>query len=629
MKHFARAALACAAALACPARANDQVAGLADLTLEQLSNIVVSSVSRHEQPLLRTPASVYVITAEDIRRSGATSIPEALRLAPNLHVARVADPTQYAISARGANNAAANKLLTMIDGRTIYTPFFSGTWWDAQDLMLEDVDRIEVISGPGSTEWGANAVNGVINVITKRAADTQGALISAGAGNTTQSGGFRYGGALEDGAYRVYGKTLRRESTRLASGASSHDGGDITTSGFRADWGGHGDGFTLQGDAYSAGYDLTPQGRNLSGANLLARWNRRLDGGGALQVQAYYDYTDRDHVSLLTDRLDTFDIEAIHTLAPLGRHRVQWGGGIRRSHDDSSIPVGTAVFLPNVALLTRNNVFVQDEIALRPDVSLTLGAKVESNNYTKPEGLPTARIGWAVAPGHFLWAAASRAVRAPTRLEKDLYAPVNPPFTIFAGGPNYRSEVSKDYEIGYRSQPTSALSYSATLFYQRLESLRTQVLTPAGAVFTNDAQGRTHGIEAWGSWRLRPWWQLSAGITHMTKSVSINPGVVNLLTPDALSGNDPNGWVTFRSSMDLGANLELDVMARHVNALPSPSVPAYTALDARLGWKVRRDAQISLTLQNLTDPGHPEFGLPATRPEVPRSVFVSVRLTTN
>src|SRR5438876_9531362 len=346
----ARVCIATIAALAAFA-ANAQTgkpSDLADLSLEELANLEVTSVSRRAERLSDAPASVFVITGDDIRRSGATSIPEALRLAPNLEVARV-DSRQYAISARGFNqpSAIANKLLVLIDGRTVYTPLFSGVFWDAQDTLLEDVDRIEVISGPGATLWGANAVNGVINVITRRAAETQGTLLAAGAGNLERGAAARQGGKLgEDGAFRVYGKVSDRDRTLRADGTSAHDSWDSGQAGFRADWGTAAGAFTLQGNAYRGTVDQATAGDiRISGGNVLARWARQLSGGDRVQVQAYFDNTEREIPGTLAERLNILDVEFQHALRVGSQHSVIWGGGYRRADDHVSNNTAAIAFL--------------------------------------------------------------------------------------------------------------------------------------------------------------------------------------------------------------------------------------------------------------------------------------------
>src|SRR5207247_76981 len=371
-----------------------RVADIADLSIEELSNIQITSVSKHTERLSDAPAAIFVITGDDIRRSGATRLPEALRLAPNLEVARVS-ASSYAISARGFNNTVANKLLVLIDGRTVYTPLFSGIFWDAQDVMLEDVERIEVISGPGATLWGANAVNGVINVITRRAPDTQGAFAYGRAGDLERGYGARYGGAIgSSGAYRVYGRFLSVFDTSRANGATASDGWSKGQVGFRTDWGTAANGFTLQGDAYRGSLDQAiGDDTSISGNNLLGRWNRDLAGWGQLQVQSYFEHTERDIPGIFAERLNVFDVEIQHGLRAIGAHRPTWGGGYRYG-DDRVTNSAVVAFLPADRGLRWSNVFAQDEIALEDNLRLSLGGKFENNYYTGTEFLPSARLAW-------------------------------------------------------------------------------------------------------------------------------------------------------------------------------------------------------------------------------------------
>src|SRR5713226_8886719 len=425
-----------------------RVADLADLSIEELGNIQVTSVSKHPERLADAPASIFVITGEDIRRSGATRLPEALRLAPNLEVAR-ASASSYAISARGFNNTIANKLLVLIDGRTVYTPLFSGVFWDAQDVMLEDVERIEVISGPGATLWGANAVNGVINVITRRASDTQGAFAYAQSGNLERGYGARYGGTLgEGGSYRVYGRSFDIFNTSNASGATASDGWSKGQVGFRTDWGTAANGFTLQGDAYRGSLDqANNDNTSISGNNLLGRWNRDLAAWGQLQVQSYFEHTERDIPGTFAERLNILDVEFQHRLRPMGAHRLTWGGGYRHGDDRVTNSVVLA-FLPADRSLRWANVFAQDEIALQENLRLTLGTKFENNYYTGTEPLPSARLAWKPDPQRLVWGAASRAVRAPSRIDRDFF--VTAGSLQLKGGPDFVSEVVKVFEVGYR-----------------------------------------------------------------------------------------------------------------------------------------------------------------------------------
>ena len=620
---FACAALvfACAALVSLPAYTQQQEKPLADLSLEELSRIEVTSVSRRTERLVDAAASIFVVTQEDIRRSGVTSLAEALRLAPNLLVARTS-ASGYAISARGFNNSIGNKLLVLIDGRIVYTPLFSGVFWDSQDVMLEDVDRIEVISGPGATLWGANAVNGVINVITRPAGETQGGLAYAGVGTKENGVGLRFGGTLDSGArYRVYGKFFDRDHTLRQSGVPVRDAWHRGQVGFRVDWKRESDGLTLQGDAYDGSLEQAAPGQQqISGANLLARWDRKLEGGSSLRLQAYYDRTERDIPGTFSQKLDTFDVEFQHALAPGARHNVIWGGGYRYANDAVQNSAGLA-FLPAERALHWANVFIQDEIALQPDLRLTLGAKVEHNDYTKREFLPGARLAWKPTANTLLWGALSRAVRAPARLDRDLFVPAQPPF-VLAGGPNFRSEVSNTLEAGYSAAAAHGISYSVTVLRHEHDRLRSIEPGPGGVrVLDNKVEGTTSGIEAWGTYQPRPGWRLSAGALLLRQRLRAKP---DSLDPNGATaqGNDPDYQVMLRSGFDLGASGELDVMVRRVGALPSPPVPAYTAVDVNYSWALRRDFRLSFVVQNLFDKRHPEFGTAATRSEIGRAAYL-------
>jgi iron complex outermembrane receptor protein len=452
MKHELGCLLAAlSVAWASPAQADEPpTEDLADLSLEQLSQVEIISVSRRSERLSDAPASIYVISNDDISRSGATTLPEALRLAPNLEVARVS-ASSYAISARGFNNSLGNKLLVLIDGRTVYTPLFSGVFWDAQDLLLEDVDRIEVISGPGATLWGANAVNGVINVITRRASATQGLLASGVAGSEGSTAALRYGGALgAEGSYRVYARHNQIDATRSEAGASLPDAWHSDQAGFRADWARGEHEFTVQGDAYRGRSEERPFGPiEISGGNLLAAWNWRRTGGSRLHMQAYLDRAERTDPILFHDRMDVFDFEFQHSV-PFARHELLWGGGVRRARDE--VERGLLVsFIPAEKDLRWENLFVQDEIWLRENVGLTLGLKLDRNVYTGTEFLPSARLAWKPRADQLVWASASRAVRAPSRIDREFYLPATPPFAI-AGGPDFKSETADVFELGYRAQ---------------------------------------------------------------------------------------------------------------------------------------------------------------------------------
>jgi iron complex outermembrane receptor protein len=605
--------LTCAALAAWAASAQAQPAsrsGLADLSLEELAELEVTSVSRRPERLADAPASIFVITSDDIRRSGATSLPEALRLAPSLHVARV-DARQYAISARGFNSTVANKLLVLIDGRAVYTPLFSGVFWDAQDTLLEDIERIEVISGPAGTLWGANAVNGVINVITKQATDTQGTLAYAGGGNEESGLGARHGLRLDNGGgLRVYGKGFSRDSTVRASGADVPDSWRSGQAGFRADWGAGADSYTLQGDAYQGKADQAAPGDvRISGGNLLVRWQRQLAGGDRVQVQAYFDNTHRELPGTLAERLDTYDIEFQHALAVGRDHLFAWGGGHRMARD--RVTNMGVQFLPEKRDLNWTNVFVQDEYRWSDALRFTAGAKVEHNPYTGSEFLPSARLAWRLDESRLLWAAASRAVRAPSRIDREFFIPG------LAGGPDFRSEISKVFEIGYRSQASTRASYSITAFHSLHDHLR----SIEGTVLGNRMEGESTGLEAWGKLQVTPRWRLSAGGTLLEQDLRLKPGSVDIRGVSA-AGNDPKRQFSLRSSHDLGGAQAFDVLIRYVSALPDPAVPSYTAFDARYAWRPRAGLELSVSVQNLFDDQHPEFGSAASRAEIERGVFV-------
>lgn len=625
---------ACAAALlAAPAAHADvpaQNEDIAELSLEELANIQVTSVSKRAESLSGAAASIFVITGNDIRRSGSTSLPEALRLAPNLQVARV-DARNYAVTARGFSSPFENKLLVLVDGRTVYSPLFSGVFWDVQDVVLDDVERIEVISGPGATLWGANAVNGVINIITKSAAATQGVLLAATLGKDARDGAARYGGRLRgDGHYRVYAKHAENDDTERADGAATATGWHRDQAGFRADWGDTAHGFTVQGDVYDARLRQagTPDIK-VGGANLLGKMSRTFADGSSATLQLYWDRTERDQPLAFHERLDTFDLQLQHAVRVNGNHHVVWGGGYRLGHD--RVENGPLFgFLPGTTNLHWANLFAQDEIALRDDLRLTAGLKFEDNNYTGVETLPTLRLAWSPRPASLAWTSLSRAVRAPSRIDRDFYSPIQPPvadgkpqYTV-AGGPGFTSETANVFELGYRAQPLTSLSYSATLFFSRYDRLRTLEPNPAGAgsVFENLADGLTRGVEAWATWQATEAWRLSGGGVVQRVGTTLQPGSRDLSGTTGLFTSDPTHYWSLHSSYDLGAGQEFDVVLRHVGALPRPAVPAYTAVDARWGWRVRPGLALSVIAQNLFDPRHAEFGAPATRSEYERALAV-------
>jgi len=608
--------------------ASSQVS-LKNLSVEQLMNVEVTSVSRRPEKLSETASAVQVITAEDIRRSGATSIPEALRLVSNLHVAQV-DSSQWAISARGFNNTTANKMLVLIDGRTVYTPLYAGVFWDVQNLLLEDIDRIEVISGSGATLWGANAVNGVISITTRHARDSQGLLIETGGG--TQPRGFmnvRYGGRLSsDGYCRVYGKIFDRGRTLFSNGRDANNNWRLGQGGFRIDWRkSPANGFTLQGDFYDGQVDhLATQSTDIKGGNILARWSRRISSRSDLSLQFYYDRTHRSMAPIFAEDLSTYDVDFQHRLHFGERNELIWGLGYRQI-DQDILNSASLAFLPAHVMRRRFNGFVQDEIVLVKDrLNLTVGTKVEHNNYTGVEFQPSGRIMWQIDRRQMAWGAVSRAVRTPSRIDRDLFVPAKPPFLI-AGGPDFTSEESLSYELGYRSQPHDRVSVSAAAFFNDYDDLRSveQINPPRPfpVKIGNGLKGHSYGAELTANYYVNNWWHLHAGFTEMR--IKIRP---TLTSTDRSNGSgeshDPNRRLLLRSSIDPFQHIQFDSVFRYVSGIENQRLPGYAELDLRLAWRPSSSLEFSLAGQNLLHDRHAEFGSPTMRQEIERSVYGKV-----
>ena len=600
--------------------------GLADLSLEELANLPITSVSKKSEPLADAAASVYVITNEDIRRSGARTLPEALRLAPNLQVAHQGADS-WVISARGADAASADKLLVLIDGRIVYTPLFSGTFWDAQNVMLEDIDRIEVISGPGGTLWGTNAVNGVINIITRRAQDSSGGLAAASGGRMGADAAVRYGSDSEGGAYRVYGMLKDTYASTTSAGMPQSDGLNMAQAGFRSDWSGADRQLTLQGDAYASNEDqILPGGRErLSGLNLLSHWDSKLQGGSDLSLLAYYDRTNRYAPTDYGEKLDIADVELQQALPEINSQNFIWGASYRYARDNiQDLPGSGLAFIPAEVNQAWSSLFAQDEALLSPALRLIGGARLEHNPYTGNEVLPNLRLAWTPGADSLLWAAVSREVRAPSRLDRDLYAPEKPPF-LLVGNPDFQSETARVYELGYRGETGGDWSYSVTGYHYNYFHLRTQNLVSASPLlvtFANDMTENVTGVEMWSTYQLLAHWKLSAGLNALRESRSLTGTAL----PGSLQteGNDPPSEWTLRSSVDFAGGQELDVSLRHVAALPNPSVPAYTTGDVRFGWPLGSGFECSLLAQNLFGPRHVEFGTPATATEFGRGLYLKL-----
>ncbi|MGD9982328.1 MAG: TonB-dependent receptor plug domain-containing protein [Hyphomonadaceae bacterium] len=594
---------------------------LSELSLEQLGDLQVTSVSRSAQSVGEAPAAIYVITSDDMTRAGVRSIPNALRLAPNLQVARI-DVASFGITARGFNQSSgtANKLLVLMDGRIVYTPLFSGVFWDEQNAIIEDLDRIEVVSGPGGTLWGANAVNGVINIVSRDAHETTGLLVTGGASDASQALGVRYGARFGDaGAYRVYGLGLRRAVDEPNEWRNFQ-------AGFRADWGDASSTLTLQGDLYGGEQDQQPgqvQDTIIGGGNLLGRWTRRFADDSSLEIQAYVDRTERSVSSGISADVDAAAIDAQYNFALGDAHAFVVGAGARATRDEFVRGPGTSFLDPAGETLQTLHVYAQDTIALSPTLDLIAGVKLEDNSYTGLEYMPSARIAWRPDESTLVWGAISRAVRTPARFDRDL---INP--GIIAGGSNFVSEEVIAYELGYRAQVNDRFWFSVSTYYNVYDELRTVEAT-GPLVFPlevrNGMHGETYGLEAWGSYAIADWWRLDAGIWLLEKDLALDAGSADLFGV-GFAGNDPDQQATLRSLMDITDRTQFDVSVRYVDELPSPAVSSYTAVDARLGYRLTDHLELSIAGYNLLDEDHVEFINPSLPPrQSSRSFFISAR----
>ncbi len=593
------------------------VDGLEDLSLEGLSNLRVTSVSKTSEGLRSAPAAIYVITRDDILRAGVTSISEALRLAPNLLVSQYS-ASNYIAGARGSGGAQeaqnfSNKLLMLIDGRSVYTPLYSGIYLDVQDLLMEDIDRIEVISGPGATLWGANAVNGVINVITRPAYLTDGGLVKGGIGNRDRRISGRYGGKIDEAlSYRVYGKIFKRDAEELADGNSALDAWEKAQGGFRADWSGAADSITTQGDFYRANQSQpNSDDQTLMGGNVLARWQHR-GAGSEWQLQSYYDYTERAQPpggSAFT--LSTFDVQ-LQQQTILGQHRIVWGTGSRVHRYQISDGVGLT-FEPNERTLVIANLFAQDTIALSDSVDLTVGLKLERNPNVGVTPLPDLRLAWRITDEQLLWAAASHAIRTPTPVDRDVIELVdNTPF--LTGIRNFDPERVDAFQLGYRVQPLANLSLSVTTFYNRYDDLRSIDLQSSTEFLPlkwgNGLKGDTYGLEAWGKWQVTDWWRLAPGVRFLHRNLAFKPGAVAVVN-FSQAGNDPSRQALLTSSMDIAARTSFNLTFRHVGALPEPRLAAYQELDAAVSYSISPTIDLSVTGFNLLHDQHLEYPAPS------------------
>jgi len=606
-------------------------------------NVQVTSVSKKGQKLSRTGAAIFVITQEDIRRSGATNIPDLLRMVPGVDVARV-DHSNWAVSIRGFNGVFSNKVLVLIDGRSVYHPGFSGVFWYSQDVPLEDIDRIEVIRGPGGTVWGANAMNGVINIITRRAKETPGGLITSGGGSNAQGEGLlQYGGKVgQSGDYRVFGRYSNRgASAPAADGVTAADERRLAQVGFRSDWTlSPRDLLTVQGDYRHVDGDETLTGvlpglplalgtytqpLGDDGGNILGRWTHTFLKGSDISLQAYYDRS-----SIFANGVHDFasvaNFDFQHHLSIGSRHDVVWGLGYRTSGNRFA---GNTLITTNPLQRTDSlySAFVQDEITLTRTLSLTLGSKFEHNAYTGYETEPSAQLVWAPNSRQTVWASAAKAVRQPSPIDAglELVSSIMPLpqgavglVTLF-GNPNVKLEQVHDFETGYRAQISRRLSLDVTgflSFYKNLQTTEPQTpffaLTPAPPhlvaplTFENKARARNYGAETFANWNATDRWRISPGLTMLHMSVKRDPSSQDS-TIEQTPGYTPRRSFQVRSFLNLGRNFEWDQTVGYTGALAVGAIPGYVRLDTRFGWRLGEYLDLSVVGQNLLQSRHAEF----------------------
>jgi iron complex outermembrane receptor protein len=633
-----------AALMTIPVWPQQPQADLANKSVEDLMDIEVTSASKKEEKISQIAAAIYVITQEDIRRSGMTSIPELLRMVPGLEVAHL-DASKWAISARGFNDRFSDKLLVLIDGRSLYSSARSGVFWEVQNIMLEDIDRIEVIRGPGATLWGEGAVNGVINIITKSAKDTQGGLVRVGGG--VQERGFaavRYGGELgKKGQYRSYLNGFDRgpfakDSDEIASAAN---GWHMVQGGFRMDWQlSARDSLTVEGDGYQGDQHqlvdltiLTPPfsqelgtQTSLSGGDVLARWTHTRSPGSSMSLQFYYSRDTQNSV-LLRSTTQAIDFDFQDRFAIGSRHDIIWGAGYRRTPStfDGSFQVS---FLPPVETLSLYSAFVQDDITILSErLHFIAGAKIEHAQYTGFNVQPSGRLLWTPSKKHTIWASISAAQRTPDRADRGLEANVaafpspdgTPAVLAILGSANTKSEHVLAYELGYRTEPAKGLSLDLAAFYDHYTSLDTNepgtpffASNPAPAhvviplYFSNQAHGKGYGGELSAGVQVTKTWKLTLSYSLLNLVLKTDRG--SLDSNAAQSANDnPHHQAQFHSQWNLPRNFEFDQSVYFVSALANSQVPAYTRADLRFGWRPSEDVELSVIGQNLLSPRHLEF----------------------
>lgn len=615
------------------------------LSLEQLGNIKVTTASKVPEQAMKTSAAIYVITQEDIQRSGATTIPEALRLAPGVEVARI-DANKWSIGIRGFGSRLARNVLVLIDGRTVYTTLLAGTYWEVQNVMLDDVDRIEVIRGPGGTVWGPNAVNGVINVITKSATDTHGALVDAQAGSSLNSGTLnaRFGGHARNIDYRIYGIGYDRGPQYHPDGIR-FDSWRALQGGFRTDWNSNArDTFTLQGDIYAEGigegvtattyaapYQQTLYGTApLSGGNVLGRWQRTFSEGSDFQLQAFYDRANRHELNF-ADLRDTYDVDFVDRFRLAGRQQVSWGLGARFSRGENPVIVSGLTFEPNPRTDRLLTAFLQDEIGLIDKrLTLTLGTKFLRTNFTGWQLQPTGRVLWTPSEKQTVWAAFTHAVRTPSDAEENfsLLGYIGPGpgglpfFARFNPNRGFRSEQLNGYELGYRQLVRKTLYFDVAAFYNHYSDLFSEDVTGAAFVenspgpphillpadFGNGLLGTTKGIEFAPEWRPLTYWRLRASYSYLQMAIKKSANSLDIGTGPIVEGSSPKHEVSLQSGLDFAKVFSLDLTYRYVSTLPAFQVSSYSTADARFDWQASREIKLSVVGRNLLQPHHGEVG---------------------
>jgi iron complex outermembrane receptor protein len=624
-----------------PKSDQDSGAPLKHLSLEQLGDVEVTTASKEPEQVWRTPAAIYVLTQDDIRRSGATSIPEVLRLVPGVEVARV-NSNVWAVGIRGFGSGFSKSVLVLIDGRSVYTPLFAGVEWNVQNLLLEDVERIEVIRGPGGTIWGSNAVNGVINIITKNAKDTHGGLATTRAGNADLgAGGVRHGGRHGNNLdYRAYSIGFGRAPGYHRDG-DNYDDWQLGQAGFRTDSSPTvRDTLTVQGDVYkgrvgqqvSIAYYSPPAQRSVdgtqyvSGGNLLGRWRHELSDTSDFQVQAYYDRTYRLGPQLGETR-NTFDIDAIHHFVLKQRNEIVWGFGARWSPSDIVQTVATVDFLPHHQADNIYSTFIQDQIAIiHNKLWLTLGSKFEHNIFTGWENQPSGRLLWTPTPHQTFWASVSRAVRTPSRIDEDLHLTglvlTNPLiFICVCDNRKFVSETLLGYEAGYRKLVTSSFYVDLAVFHNHYNDLTSYGALTISVVnspppthillslpFANGIMGSTNGAEIAPDWKATRWMELKASYSYVSLNLTEKPAHAKTSYVSSYEGSSPHNEVTAQALFNLPKGFEFDPTYRYVGALPVQGIHAYGTVDARLGWHFAKSFELSIAGQNLLQPRHAELG---------------------